>query len=239
MTNMFQYKNIFLGINKINESKDIILILPGGGYQALSNRESWPVANKFNTLGYNTCVLYYRISPCEAFAPFEDGMDALEFLSKDYDNIIACGFSAGGHLAGLLGTIGTKYNIKGMILCYADMCLDDPKNDTTYNFLQDKNTLEFRTKYSVDNLVDKNTVPAFLWTTKTDELVPYTYTLRVAEKLNEYGIYNECIIYPEGRHGLALANYDTLPGGLMSFYNEEVQGWVDKADMFIKKILNK
>lgn len=241
MTEMFKLKNSFIGINTIDlNSKTIILILPGGGYEFLSCREAWPIATKFNCLGYNTAVLYYRIAPCKAYAPLNDGLDALEFLSKKYDNIITCGFSAGGHLSACLASLGTKYNIKASIMCYPVISLlEDGHIITAKSFLADEFNKENQIKYSAQNLIHKDTVPSFLWTTKTDQLVPYTNTLLFVDKLNEFNIYNEFYIYPTGVHGLALGDMNTVLYNDMNFFNEDVQEWPINADKFIKKVLSK
>lgn len=239
MTKMYQLKNSFIGFNIVNEeSKTIILILPGGAYETLSWREGWPIATRFNTFGYNTAVLYYRIAPCAGLAPLEDGLDALEYLSKEYDNIITCGFSAGGHLSACLASLGAKYNLKASIMCYPVISLfDDGHIISARNFLGELFCTEYQTKYSAQNLVSSSTVPSFLWTTYTDQLVPYTNTLLMVDKLNEYHIYNEYRIYSCGVHGLALADMSTTINNDMTLYNEEVQSWVTDAKKFIEKIL--
>lgn len=227
-----------LVINIIDLTQDtMILILPGGGYTLLSNRESGPIATKFNMLGYNTAILYYS---CNGLDVLEEGKKALFELSKDYKNIFVIGFSAGGHLAGLLGTEKEKYNLKGMILCYPVITLLDYTHEETAHKLLIKNdNLEERKKYSVELRVDKDTVPTFIWTTKDDELVPYENALLLIDSLNKYGIYNESIIYPHGRHGLALADETAVVNHDLTFMDKEIAQWPLKANEFIRKVIGK
>ncbi len=238
MTYIKNIDDISLGYNIVNYSKTILLIIPGGGYERLSNREAWPVAIRFNMKQYNTAVLYYTCGPCKAFKMFEDGKKAIKELAKDFDNIIVFGFSAGGHLAALLASVGKEYNVKASVLAYPVISLNEKTHEqTASNFLGDQNTLENRIKYSAQNMVNKDTVPCYIWTTKTDELVPYENTLMYIEKLKENNIYYECKIYDEGRHGLALADMTTVVENDMSYYNEEIAKWPELVEEFIKKII--
>ena len=102
----------------VNRKRPSVLIIPGGGYSYTSEREAEPVAMKFLAQGYNAFVLYYTCEP----APFpialqEAGMamvyireNAKELAVRE-DKIVSIGFSAGGHLAGSLGTMWHKDEI--------------------------------------------------------------------------------------------------------------------------------
>ena len=224
-------------INLIDLSKKtIVLILPGGGYSILSNREAGPVATKFNMLGFNTAILYYS---CEPYTPLVEAVDAVRMLSCEYANIFVVGFSAGGHLAGYLGTNDYLGNLKGMILCYPVISfVDHVDYETANNLLGTNMNMDERIKYSIEKRVSKNTVPCFIWTTKDDDDVPYENTLLLVKALNDHNIYNECIIYEHGRHGLALADETAIVDGDTSFTNKEIAKWPIIAKDFIIKILN-
>ena len=239
MTKVVRIDKSHLVINIIDlTSKTVIMILPGGGYTLLSNRESAPVGTKFNMFGYNTAILYYT---CESYTPYIEGKKALKELSKTFDDIIVVGFSAGGHLAGLLGTTNNHYNLKGMVLCYPVITLLNPltHEETAQKLLGNDLSIENRQKYSIDYRVNKHTVPTFIWTTKEDELVPYENSLLLVDALNKHKIYHEFVLFPHGRHGLALADETAIVNNDMSFYSIEVSTWIDKANDFIKKILKR
>ena len=224
----------------MNWGKTIILVIPGGGYQHLSNRESGPISLKFNCFGYNTAILYYSLPPYEKLRPYHDGIEALEYLKTRFDNIILMGFSAGGHLAGILGTKAYMYNVKAMVLSYPVISLGKYTHEqTATNFLNNEMTEELINEYSVDKCVTENTVPTFIWSTKTDELVPIENTLMMKDALDKYNIKNECIIYPEGPHGYALADITAYVENGPNYINEEVAKWPIFADKFIKEVLNK
>jgi len=238
---MVEAKKLSHGVlieNIVNWKKTIILVIPGGGYQLLSNREAEPVSVKFNTMGYNTAILYYSLPPYEKLRPYHDGLEALEYLKSKYDNIIVMGFSAGGHLAGLLGTKANQYNIKGMVLSYPVITLGKFTHEqTATNFLNHEMTEELINEYSVEKCVNEHTPPCFIWTTNDDALVPVQNTLMMKEALDKYHIENECVIYPTGPHGYALADITACVENGPYYINEEIAKWPILADEFIRKIL--
>lgn len=238
MTVVKRIKNAHLVINIIDLKSDtIVLIIPGGGYRLLSNRESGPVATKFNMLGYNTAVLYYS---CLPLVPLEEGKEALKELSKEYKNIVAIGFSAGGHLVGLLGTEKEKYNLKAIVLCYAVISfMEYSDKDTAHNFLGNTENSEGLIKYSIQNRVNNDTVPTYIWTTKEDEIVPYENSLMMIDALKKNNVYYEYKIYEHGKHGLALADETAVVNGDLTFTSKEIANWPNNVSKFIEKILNR
>ncbi len=92
-----------------------VLVCPGGGYSACSDREAEPVAMAFLAQGYNAFVLRYSVGKGKAAfpRPLEDAEAALELIrmnagkwSVDKNKIAVIGFSAGGHLAAALAAMG-------------------------------------------------------------------------------------------------------------------------------------
>ena len=88
-----------------------ILILPGGGYEFLSEREAEPIAMRYLAEGYNAFVLYYTTNARypkalenAAYAMYKIRMRADEF-GIDKNKIAVWGASSGGHLAGCLATM--------------------------------------------------------------------------------------------------------------------------------------
>ena len=81
---------------------------------------------------------------------------------------------------------------------------------------------------SLEKRVTKDTPKTFLWHTFADQAVPVENSLLFANALREHDIPFELHIYPEGRHGLALAIPDT---GLTKddVVSTNVKGWIDLA----------
>ncbi|MBR4223307.1 MAG: alpha/beta hydrolase [Oscillospiraceae bacterium] len=105
--------------DKAADDDPFILLIPGGGFvNVWSLTEGWPVADRFNAMGYHVFVLTYRVG-CGLLTEqkglldrdMEDIAHALCFIRDnrdifhtDADRYITCGFSAGGYLVCLWNT---------------------------------------------------------------------------------------------------------------------------------------
>lgn len=206
--------------------KGAVVICPGGGYSFVSTREAGPVANAFGEAGYHAFVLIYQ--PEEERRPLQD--KPLEELSEamacvksrkaayglEGKRIYVCGFSAGAHLAGSLGLLwndasrfpkGTDLELHrpdAMILCYPVVSAGEYAHRGSFENLAGPDIQE-QQRYSLENLVTPGAVPAFLWHTATDEIVPVQNSFLLADALIKEGIPVEMHIFPYGVHGLSLA----------------------------------
>ncbi len=92
---------------------------------------------------------------------------------------------------------------------------------------------DFEEALSLENQVSEDTPKTFIWHTQPDGCVPVENTLMFVNALQKHGINYELHIYPQGGHGLSLANKTTL-----STYGsenvEEVQNWIDMACRWVK-----
>ena len=112
--------------------RQTVLIMPGGSYQVLSEREAEPVALAYLAEGFNAFVLRYSVGRGTVWPePLEDAQEALALIRQraeqwnvDPHKIAAAGFSAGGHLAAALSIQGEE-RPDAMILCYP--CLGQPQ----------------------------------------------------------------------------------------------------------------
>ena len=99
-------RNVVLTCFLVGQNKPAVLICPGGGYNECSVSEGKPVAEKFNSLGFNAFVLCYSVGKNYKWPyPLEDFENAMAYIkangkqfSVDTEHIVAAGFSAGGHL---------------------------------------------------------------------------------------------------------------------------------------------
>ena len=232
---------IFKNNSNYIKSDTVILIIPGGAYSYVSNREGFPIMKRFVSYGYSGAVLTYKIGYGCYPENYNQGLKSIEYLSKKFKKIVLMGFSAGAHLAGILGTTErTKLpSVIGMILCYPVISfVYKPHIESAKNFLGDKyENIEIRKKFSIENRINKNTLPTFIWTTKEDQLVPYENTLVMIEKLKEYGVKYQEKIFEKGRHGLALADKTTMVNNDKSCINPVVAKWTKMADSFIEGLI--
>jgi acetyl esterase/lipase len=196
-----------------------VLVCPGGGYYGCSDREAEPIALAFLAEGYQAFVLRYSVGKQYAFPrPLNDAEEALELIRTkatewdvDPTKIAVCGFSAGGHLAAALGTMG-RVRPNAMILAYP--CILDSMS----------NVLAFAVP-SLDKQVDKQTPPAFIFSTAADQTVPIDNSLQFAVALDRAGIPFEMHVFQNGTHGLALSKPVTS-AGLRMMVDADAEKWM-------------
>lgn len=198
----------------LDQSKDLsnatvrpaVLVLPGGGYFYCSDREAEPIALAYAAEGYHTFVLRYTVGEKGVFPKvLQDADAAMAFILENADTfgvdpakIAAIGFSAGGHLAAMLGTAG-KYRPSALILGYP--CI-----------LASMGELVKKSIPSADQHVNMQTPPTFLFSTADDGLVPIENTLAFAAALNRAEVPFEVHIFEHGQHGLSLSKPMTSNG---------------------------
>src|SRR5690625_2036798 len=162
----------------------------------VSDREAEPIAMAYLAEGYNAFILRYSVGKESSFEEaLSEAEDAISMIRENADQcntdpnkIATIGFSACGHLAASLGTMGIS-RPNALMLGYPCI-LSDPG-------------LAF-TVPSVNKEVDDLTPPTFLFSTFDDQIVPIAHTLSFMEALNKQGIPFESHIFQKGIHGLSL-----------------------------------
>lgn len=202
-----------------------IIIIPGGGYEILSDREAEPVAIKFLNNGFCAFALSYSLRT-KYPTPLVEAMLAMRFVRDnvveyniDKNKVCVMGFSAGGHLAGLLATstreerelIGEDAKSvcpDAVLLSYPVVTMTEYTHDGSRSTITggDKTLFE---KLSVEKRVDKYTPPMFIWHTFEDDCVPTENSLMLAAALRQNGIPFALHVFEEGRHGLSVADEET------------------------------
>ena len=194
-----------------------VIVCPGGGYgMKAMDYEGDEIASFLNQHGIHAFVLDYRVAPDSHPAPLNDALRAVEHarrlsaeLGYAADHIGVLGFSAGGHLAASAGTMWTSEHNRpdAMILCYPVITMGKHTHIGSRANLLGENTNEATIgDMSIENRVDKQTPPAFLWHTADDEGVPVENTLLMAQALSAKSVPFELHVYPHGRHGLGLGS---------------------------------
>ncbi len=208
-----------------------VLVCPGGGYSMCSNREAEPIAMHFLAMGYNTFILRYSLKENSNFPqPLEDANEAMKMICDnadewlvDKDKIAVCGFSAGGHLAAALGTMGT-IRPAAMILGYpcitGDIC-----NELRVLYNND-------CVPTIDDKVDDKTPPAFIFADSNDGLVPIGSSIAFADALKKHNISYEMYLFNEGGHGFATSDYVTC----RDVYENASHDWISKCKLWLYKL---
>lgn len=250
------YLDLYLPYNsdqmgRQNQKRPCLLILPGGGYGSVSQREGEPVGLHFLPDGYNVFVLTYSVAPVRFPTQLWEVAAVMELIHKNADawncdesRIAIIGFSAGGHLAAHYSTcydcaaVREKFPeskpVQASLLCYP-VITADPSYAHQGSF---ENLLGYypengeRDFFSCDKQVSNHTPPTFLWHTAADDLVPVMNSLLYAQALSNHNIPYELHIYPNGCHGLATADdqtNDPLPG-----YLDPLKNWVTQAKIWLR-----
>ncbi|MFG3436147.1 alpha/beta hydrolase [Nonomuraea sp. NPDC047897] len=222
-----------------------VLVLPGGGYARLADHEGAPVARWLNSLGVAAFVVRYRVAPHRHPVPLLDAARAVRWVRHhaagygvDPLRVGVLGFSAGGHLAGLLATETGPMLPEGphdevdagdprpglAVLCYPVVTLTGPAahQGSVTNLLGPGGDRPAgdgpggdgpsgdAAALSIERRVGPATPPMFLWHTADDASVPVDNTLMLAGALARHGVPVEAHVYPSGVHGLGLA--EAQPG---------------------------
>ncbi len=209
------------------EAYPTVVVLPGGGYNFCSMREADPVALEYLSAGYNVFVLYYSVKEnAKNFTPLKEVSSLIMSIREnqkewncDPDKIAVCGFSAGGHLATSIATMWNSPDLlsdfdnknglnkpNGAILGYA-VITADPKHShqgSIDNVSADRDTAVF----SLENQVNSDTCPCFIWHTVEDPVVPVENAILMMQKLQQHKVSFEAHIFPTGGHGISVCTQE-------------------------------
>ena len=223
-----------------------VLVIPGGGYGCVcKSSEGFPIAGKFNELGYHAFVLDYRTAPSRWPEPQLDAMRAMKMIRAnaakwrvDPAMVAACGFSAGAHLAGSLGILCGNLDASAgdevdeyshipdvLILCYGVLAFAPWSHLGTQNNLLGDDFEKIAVDYSLPEKVSADTPPAFLMHTVCDQMVSYRNSMEFASAMAEKKRPCELMLNYWGDHGMVLGK-DTL----------DVVHWPEAADNFIRSL---
>ena len=219
---------IFVPAQGKSEKTGSIIVACGGGFSTRTGCEGFNVALYFADKGFNTAILTYRLQPYSRKDALDDMQRAIRTIRcrKDElnvtDKIICMGFSAGGMLSGNAGTHfdqGLKNSDDpiekessrpdGIVMGYGAFTFAglpggffvDPFSDTIRNpFFANKEELIY---YSPEVNITRDVPPFFIWQTNSDD--PRN-SFALGQSLTAVGIPFEMHLFPEGVHGLGLAD---------------------------------
>lgn len=249
-----------IGVNKVFPC---VVLCPGGAYVFRSQREDEPTVLRFLGAGIAVVKVEYSCGPegghfptqllqvCAAIAMVRRNAEKWHI---DSSKIAVMGYSAGGHLAGTVGTLWNSPLVRetlqipsgedrpdGMILGYPVITSGAYTHEDSIKFLLGEDRYQDekeREKVSVEKLVNHDTPKAFLWHTFEDDLVPVENTLKMADALRKAGVLFEMHIYPHGPHGLAICDETTVDvKENLNPYAAYVSSWVEHCIRWIREVL--
>lgn len=226
-------------------AKSCVVVCAGGAYLRKAEHEAGVICKWLNSIGVSAFNLDYRVAPYQYPADQYDAKRAIKYArskAKEYgydeDKIGIMGFSAGGHLACSAGVLYGELGYEAqdeidrfssrpdfMLLCYPVVSFTKYAHLGSMRNLIGDASYEEAAKLSLENRVDENTCPAFIWHTSNDEAVPVENSMMLMAAMRKYNIPVEFHSFVDGRHGLGLAED-----------NESVGQWTGLCAQWLKKM---
>ena len=201
-----------------------IIVIPGGGYGYVAvGIEGVPIALKFNDIGVTVFILKYRLPATHKHpAQLHDALRAIQYVRHnaiyfgiDPTKVGVMGFSAGGHLASMAGTLFaerppvtdevSKENTRPDFMCLIypviSAHLDGVAHKCPAKLLDKGYSPKQLKSLSGDLNVTGQTPPAFLAHAKDDHSVSYKNSELMYAALQAYNTPAELNIYEQGGHG--------------------------------------
>ena len=189
-----------------------VVILPGGGYGGHAmDHEGYQFAEWFKSLGVSSAICTYRLrgkgNAGKGYghpAPMMDAQRAIQTLRARAQewNIDPQ----------RIGVIGFSSRPDFSILCYPVIAFGKPytHKGSQRNLIGAEPDAALLESLSNEKQVTENTPPTFLFHTGADTAVPVQNSLDYYLACVRHGVAAELHVFPEGRHGLGLAQQ--LPG---------------------------
>ena len=219
---------IFVPAQHATGPRGTVIVACGGGFETRTGCEGMNVAKYFADAGFHTAILTYRIKPYGRYDAMHDMQRAIRWLRANAaalgatDKVAVMGFSAGGMLSANcathfdLGDAAASDPVErescrpdAAVLGYGAFAFAglpggffcDPFSDMIRNpFVANKAELIY---FAPEVNVTPETPPFFIWQTNSDD-PRHSFTL--GQALTAVGVPFEMHLFPEGVHGLALAD---------------------------------
>ena len=222
-----------------------VLSIPGGGYSGVSvENEGSNIARALTPHGISVFVLNYRL-PIDGWtdranAPVQDAQRAIRMIRSnaqsfgiDPNKVGIAGFSAGGHLGGVLATayndrvyapidradeLPARPDFAGLIYPVSTLAARATHSVSAENLLGPKPDRADVARLSPDVRVNPDTPPLFLVHAMDDPVVPVDMSLMLIAVARAAGVPVEAHLYEKGGHGFGVGNGENHPA----------RGWADR-----------
>ena len=229
-----------------------VVVFHGGAWKYGSRADTAGFAKQLAENGYVGVTASYRLAPKYKWpAQIEDAKTVVRFLRAnaakyklDPAKLGVLGFSAGGHLAAMLGTTDKDAGFDGGLFpnessrpqCVVDyfgpadlpLYAESPGIEAAYfrSFLggRFKDVPEVYKKASPMEYASKNAAPILIVHGTADVIVPVIHSERFHKKLTEAGAASELITVPGMGHGWGGAESERTTAATLKFLAKQLKG---------------
>lgn len=224
-----------------------IMVISGGGYRREElGKEGLPATKWLVKQGYTVFNLIYRL-PMDGWhnklVPFADGQRALRIIRQkanvyDYNQVGVMGFSAGGHLAGMLAVSAghnfypyqdtidnnsTRPDFVALLYPVVSMVSNGQQTQSYQQLLGDNATDSQKKALSIEQWVTKDTPPMFIAHATDDPIASVDDSIALDEQLKKQGIKQSLTLFDKGGHGWGMGK----AGSATTTWPELFQQWVE------------
>ncbi len=218
--------------------RSAIAFFYGGGWVTGTTSQFAPQAEHYAKKGYVTFLIEYRIRSRNKTTPFEslkDAKSAIRYIKKnalqfnvDSAKIIACGGSAGGHLAAATALISgyndcqddTTISTKPEALILFNPVIDNGPKGYAYDRIGNQYK-----KFSPLYNIQKDAPPTIILIGTKDQLIPLTTIDKYKLKMDSVGSFCEVRTFKDQKHGFF--NY---------WHSDNYNKTLEDVDAFLHKI---
>ncbi len=226
-----------------DKKRPTVFISAGGGYAYTSPRESEPVAEVFQALGYHVVVVNYRETKEDSY-PLPSIYLAYALKQIQQSPFVSCliglGFSAGGHNLLEVCFHKEEYSLDKtvdlLMLGYPVVTTDQRywHKGSFDNLLKEKiEDYSILKHLSMELEVPDFAPDLFLWGTFTDESVSVMNSILLLEAYKKKNRNAEYHMFYKGGHGYSVCNEKSADGN-PDKVSPYIGRWVDMADKWIK-----
>jgi len=228
-----------------------VVVIHGGGWRAGNKADVRGITSEFSKRGYVTISPQYRFCPKEVFpAQVHDVKAAVRWLKTnakkyhvDPDRIGAMGFSAGGHLALMLGVTSPSDGLEGTTAADApdsrvkavvnyfgptDLAASDLPaiskpmvKDLLGGTPEDKP--EAAAKASPLSFVSADDAPMLTFQGTKDPLVPYSQAIKLADAMNKAGTAGRVELMIGASHGWGGSELERTIKETFEFFDQHLK----------------
>ncbi|ASK30193.1 alpha/beta hydrolase [Chryseobacterium sp. T16E-39] len=237
-----------------NPNGTAILVISGGGYAHIElGKESTPTSDWLQSEGITAFELIYRL-PQEGWkttnVPFEDAQRAMRLIrssAKNYEidpnKIGILGFSAGGHLAGMIATqpnkkfyspidaidsLSARPDFTGLIYPVISMLPPNNKTHAFKSILGANASTSEKIEFSVERQVNAQTPPTFLAQAIDDPISPVENSVLMDNALKKVNVPVEMHLFQTGGHGWGLGK----KGSEVAAWTKLFKDWIKNVGLW-------